>query len=522
MKLIKPHWLFFLAVTLTYLSLSPGTVSDMGYMPENIEACGQIISNMGEWATFQYASTRVSWPRHGLYELILEIPFMLVGKAVIGSAPEEASQMLSAQPVIFSSLLCTLLFVWVRRITGSLAWAFALGAAAAFSTMIWPYAYIGLETTQTLFLLVTAFIAIEWRERKSWKHVIALSVCAGLTLSLKSNGAFLGPAVAFLGYFYFKPEIESGLKAGRKSLLKPAVSALIVLTLYLLNSYLRSLSPVWHPGTLRMFLHSVTDGWVSFLFNIISLFGSANKGFLIYSPIMILCLLALRKAFRSRPEIAAFACLTLLGLAAGCSLFYFWADETWGPRYLHSAVPPLVLVLAASRRGLPFRLRPEAPLAALALLGLFISFLGLAFHYGHVHKAALETGQSTLENLQTEPAWNPIRFNLMLLGVRARAGKVAPDQPSNWPPEPHWWYGRPAEAPEQKAVDLRKFANPQPLVLRDPAGFTGAGERAVRIIYLNFLWMGPALLLVTWSSCRRGDEEMAASRPRGKKADAAD
>ncbi|HKG23079.1 MAG TPA: glycosyltransferase family 39 protein, partial [Blastocatellia bacterium] len=257
MKLLKQHWLFFTALAVTYLPFSPGTISDMGYMAENIEACNEIISNLGEWATLQYASTRVSWPRHGLYELILEIPFILVGKLFLGAAPEKSALALSLQPVIFSALLCTLLFEWVRRITGSLSWAFVLGLAAAFSTMIWPYAYIGLETTQSLFFLLTAFIAIELRENRSWKTAIILSVCAAMSISLKSNGVFLGPAVAYLGYVYFRPELESGLRESRRLLLRPAVSASIVLSLYLLNSYIRSLSPIWHPGTYRMFLHSV-------------------------------------------------------------------------------------------------------------------------------------------------------------------------------------------------------------------------------------------------------------------------
>ncbi|HVF91330.1 MAG TPA: hypothetical protein VNH22_14785 [Blastocatellia bacterium] len=525
MKLLKPHWLFFIALAVSYLAFSPGTISDMGYMAENLEACHEIISNLGEWVTFQYASTRVSWPRHGLYELILEIPFILVGKLFLGAAPEESALAVSLQPVIFSALLCTLLFAWVRRITGSLAWAFALGLATAFSTMIWPYAYIGLETTQSLFLLLTGFIAIELKEKRSWKVAVLLSVCAAMSISLKSNGVFLGPAVAYLGYSYFKPELESGLRGSRRSLLKPSASALLVLSLYLVNSYIRSLSPIWHPGTYKMLLHSVADSWETVLFNMFSLFGSTNKGLIIYSPILLLCLIALRRAYRSRPDISIFAALTLFGLGAGCSLLYFWGDETWGPRYLHSSVAPLVLVLAASRVGVPFRMRTEAALAALAVLGAFISFLGVAFHYGNLHKAAVETGQSTIENLQTQPAWNPIRFNLKLLLTRAGAGKEQAIEPVNWPPEPHWWYGKPLEAPELKTVDLRKFTNPQPLILRDGADFQGPGERAVRIIYSNLLWIGALLLIITGYTClkrERARERAMAARVRGvKNADAA-
>ena len=72
----------------------------------------------------------------------------------------------------------------------------------------------------------------------------------------------------------------------------------------------------------------------------------------------------------------------LLGPRGVLSFLEMWSDETWGPRYLHSALGPLVLCFAASRRSRPLHLRTEAPLAAAVLLGLGVSFLGTLFYYG--------------------------------------------------------------------------------------------------------------------------------------------
>ena len=517
MKSIKPIWLFFVGLTLFYLSFSPGTILQMGYMAENIDACNQIISNLGEWARFDYATTRVIWPRHGLYELIFELPFMLIGNLLFGPAPEASSLALSVQPVLVSSLLCALLFAWVRRITGSLAWAFVLSTATALSTLIWPYAYIGLETTQSLFLLITAFLAIEMKDRRTWKNAILFSVCAAMAISLKSNGIFLAPAVAYLMYVYFEDEIKRGLKGARRELARPLAAALIVLFLYLLNAYIRTLAPIWHTGVMAMFLHMNSDSWTTIFFNAFSFFGSANKGLFVYAPIALLTILALRPAFKSRPEIAIFATVTLLSLVIGCSMVVFWADETWGPRYLHSAIAPLVLLLAASRIGIPFRARAEAPLLALALLGVLISFPGVAFSYSELHKAAMKSGQSTLENLQGDPAWNHIRFNLKLMGIRASGGKERVSEPVSWPPEPHWWYGRPLDTPELKTVDLRDYSEPQPLILRIPSAAQGPGERATSLVYMNLSWVGLCLLIFAGYVCLRGERAQPATRRAGAK-----
>jgi hypothetical protein len=257
------------------------------------------------------------------------------------------------------------------------------------------------------------------------------------------------------------------------------------------------------------------------LFNAFSFFGSANKGLLVYTPIALLSILAIRPAFKSRPEIAVFATVTLLSLVMGCSMVIFWADETWGPRYLHSAMAPLVLLIAVNRRGVPMRARAEAPLLALALLGVFISFLGVAFSYSELHKAAMKSGQSTLENLQGDPAWNQIRFNMKLMEIRAGGGKEGVSEPVSWPPEPQWWYGRPLDTPELRTVDLRDYSEPQPLILRIPSAAQGSGERAARLVYLNFSWVGLGLLIFAGYLCLKGEEARPATKRAGREAGSA-
>ena len=109
----------------------------------------------------------------------------------------------SVEPVLLSALLITLIFVWSRRLTGSAGWAALLALGTAFATMIWPYAYIGLETTQSVFLLAAGWLALEEPSTRSWPRTLAFAISAAIAVSAKSTGAFLVPAVLFLISRYF-------------------------------------------------------------------------------------------------------------------------------------------------------------------------------------------------------------------------------------------------------------------------------------------------------------------------------
>src|SRR6266513_1202320 len=103
---VSVSFVFFLGLTLVYIAFSPTQISSMGYIGENIRASTQIISNLGDWFSFRLAETVVIWPRHGIFELIFEIPFLLISRLFFGPSPEWADHILSLQPIIAFSLLC--------------------------------------------------------------------------------------------------------------------------------------------------------------------------------------------------------------------------------------------------------------------------------------------------------------------------------------------------------------------------------------------------------------------------------
>jgi hypothetical protein len=461
----KASVIFFVGLALFYLSLSPGALLGMGYTGENVNASNQIISNLSDWLHFRLATTSITWPRHGLFELIFEIPFLLISKLFWGDSPVWADRMLAFQPVLATSALCTLIFIWIRRITSNAAWGYALAMVAAFSTMLWPYAYIGLETTQSLFLLLSGFMALGSDRKKTWLNAFVFALAAGLAVSLKSNSILLAPAVVFAIGAYIRDLQEASRTAtsdgGKAVTGKSVMIALIVISMYIVNGYTRSLSKTWSSGTLNVFKTLNVDSYMTVIFNVISLFGSPNKGLLIYCPVVILSLLGIPLAYRRNQRVTIFSLLTLFGLA-GCALFYFYTDETWGPRYLHTAIAHLVVSFALTRETVRLQFRREIILLTLVLLGTAVSFLGAFYYYGNLQRAATQAGQATIENFQADPNWNHIRFNLMLLQTWSAKGS----DPVMWTPTRHWWFEQPPNAAPPKSLNLQDYAMPQSSLVR--------------------------------------------------------
>lgn len=476
---------FFLAVALLYLSLSPFTISHMGYTGEEIRASRQLLGAL---------PGPVDWPRNGAVGLFLQLPFVAAGDLLAG--PEKgADRLLSLQPVLASALLATLIFVWGSRLAGSRTWGLTLALVAAFGTMLWPYAYIGLETTQSLFLLLAAYLALAARGPRTWSRSLLFGLCAAVAVSVKSNGVMLVPAAAFLIWAYFRGgRTEPG---GRRPPWWQAASiAAIVGAVFCANAYLRGLSWARFGGAVAYLSGWRPESALSPLLHLAGFLGSPNKGLLVFAPVVILGLLAIPRAFAADRRLAVFAVLTIAGLAGGFALLDVWSDETWGPRYLHSAVAPLVLCLAAARRAKPARLRHEVPLAVAAGLGFAVSLLGALFYYGSLAGVAFRTVPVTIGTFQGDPVWNHVRFNARLLEVWLRMRTGRSTGPEFLRPGRPWNFRDPSAVPPWNPVDLRSKAFPQARLFRSAE----SGQRHGQLARLLLAAAGLAGLIgVAWT-----------------------
>ena len=440
----------------------------MGYLPESMTACQQITALLAGNPDGPSSLAAVAWPRHGFVELVVEMPFFLVGHWLGGGSPAAESALLSFELSVLSAGICALLFLWVLRLTGNASWALLLSVGAAFGTLIWPYAYIGLEPTQSFFLLLAGFVALSESEgRVSPVRTLVLAIALAIAVSVKSNGIFLLPAAVLLVFLYLRIGAGHARLRERRNLWPHALFiVLVVIGLLAVNRV--AISAFWErfSGNSVGYLRVVVEDWLAVPFNFFSFFGSINKSLLIFAPITAVALWLAPRAWREASGVTAFTLLTLVGMAGGMSLTYFWADETWGPRYLHVAVAPLILLVAVAWGKKPFTFRRKTILATVLVLGFLVSWLGSLFYYGALARAATMAAQSTVENFQYEPDWNHIRFNARLFDVWLGRPALGLSAERLWTPEEIWLFRKaPPDAPAWKTVDLVPLAHPQPALL---------------------------------------------------------
>ena len=499
---------FWLSLTLFYVAFSPSAGTD--YVKRNLTATEQVTNNLIRLANRE-APLEVNWTQHGCTEVLLKTPFFLVSRLFFGESRAWNWRVMLLQTILSTSLLCALLLYWARKLTGSWIWAYGLALSTGVATMLWPYAYIGLETTQSLFLLVAGYLALEREPRRSGGELLLFAVACAIVVSAKQNGIFLFPAVFFLVWMYCRDKERSGWAGLARRWKEAATVTVAILGAVALNRYTRE--TFWGQGGEEKYIATLfIDSPLTYLFNLIGYFGSPNKSLFIYAPLTLLCVLALRRTRALRPDVVNWTLLTLGGLACGFALSVVWTEENWGPRYLHSAIAPLVVCLAVTLRGQKFQWRRQKLLLAAVFLGTACSFLGVCFHYGVLYLSAIRSSQSTLEAFQGDSRLNHVSFNWRLLRVWGSERLGLASQPEKWPPEPFWWFERPADAPQLKQVDLRELALPAPVLFRGwNAGSSASptGYRSLRALCAACLLLGVAGLRWTWRKATKLEENEA-------------
>lgn len=460
MKESRLALLLTLGIVLTYWGLTPGA---------------PIVAD--SWNPGQGSGADVS-----LASAIVDVPFNRAG-AGFAASPRLRDAILAVQPVILSGLIVLIVFLWSVRLTRDHFASIGYAIVAAFCTMIWPYAYLGMELTQSLALLVAAFIALALMPRRSWPLSILLGLTAGMALSAEPTSIFLLPAVAFLVIRAYAGQAE---ESRGRILVTTVIAAALVVANYLAGDSMPGHSSRFIEGEL------VSDpfAWAVYA---VALIGSPGKGLIFYTPVVLVAAFALRPAWRNSPQLVIFTALTLGGLTFGLAMGDLWADETWGPRHLHAAVAPIVLMVAAARGpGKPLGLEYRATLIGLAVIGFLFSFAGVFFHHESQARAARSADRGTMQTIRMDPAWNHVKFNARLFRIWMTDG---PGEEVLWTPELHWYYDRPKWAPEKMPpVSLSAYAVPQPLLARQ-------GTRGLFGISLLLSLLG-GLALIAYSAAR--------------------
>jgi hypothetical protein len=358
-----------------------------------------------------------------------------------------------------------------------------LSLTAAFGTMLWPYAYIGLETKQSLFVLLAGYLALANGKISGWPRLLVFALVCGMALSLKSTAVVMWPAVAYLLFVQFRDRWRSHLA-------QMLTVSLVIVGIVALSVWGRNF--FWTPmgGGASSLLPWVIKWPLQYFTNAVGVLGSPTKGLLVYAPILIVSLCALPRAFREHRHIAVFASLVTICMGGFISLLTIGADEVWGSRYMHVAIAPLILCIGAAWPR--FEWRKHAPVVALALVGILISFLGAFYYYGGMEFAQAKAGQNTMEWMNGDPIWNPVTFDSRLFEVWMQRGS----KPVLWTPTHMWLWGPPG-ATSWVAINLRDYCNPQSFLLQLwGVPREGGAQSAFRLFAFSMI-AGPLLLIWT-------------------------
>ena len=306
-------------------------------------------------------------------QTLLMVPLYVLGKVAahhFGLSYDVATRYATRSLDLFlGAALAVLLFFFAMSVGYSIRVSALLTLLLGLATPAWPDAQSGLEQTQVdVFLLLAVFSV--WRsvsnDRHRYRWLLLAGTASGLMVLTRYDSVLFIPLVALY------PALIRYVRSGFRSSLGDAIV------------YLTAVIPwsaailVWDwirfGSVLQTGLHERTLGEQP-LVGLAGLLVSPGKGLLWYMPLVFALPFVARRFFRRSASLSFFVlALILAPLILYSNVLYWHGDPAWGPRYLYTSLPYLVLPLGEVLS--PWRsIRPSRKtiFAALALAGFALS-----------------------------------------------------------------------------------------------------------------------------------------------------
>jgi len=277
-------------------------------------------------------------------QAILMAPLYLAGKFVAHhlGLPYEVTTLYATRSLdlILGAMLTILFYLMASSLGYGRRSAVGLTLIFGLATVAWPDAQSGLEQTQVnLFLLaavysVWQFVQHDCRSRRS---LLYAGSAVGWAVLTRYDALLYVPIIVALPiWMRFRTGLRPKLAADVAVYLLALAPWLLAVALW---DYLRFGSVVLTG------LHEQTLGEPPWL-GLANLLVSPGKGLIWYLPLVFALPWALPRFCRERATIATFlAVLVLIPIAFYSNVQYWHGDPSWGPRYLYTAVPYLILPL---------------------------------------------------------------------------------------------------------------------------------------------------------------------------------
>ena len=289
-----------------------------------------------------------SW--YGIGQSIVVIPLY-----VLGSIWEKVSP-LSMRigfdgygPRLFVSMLNPLalagcswvLFVFCRGLGYQNSTGRWISAAFAFSSMAWPYVKTFYpQPSVALLLLIIVFTTFRWRSDHKPIWIWSLSLVSFLLVLFRPSAIIVFPAIVV--YLFLSNPRTIWWKWMFP--LSTGIGSAVLITL--VYNWLRF-------GSILSTGYNDVISWSNpFILGLYGLLFSPGKSVFIYTPVLILCLVAMipfARKYRFEAILIGLLWLSFLGFYAG---YNFWTGGfNWGPRFLLPLLPITLLPLGSLVEG---------------------------------------------------------------------------------------------------------------------------------------------------------------------------
>lgn len=328
------------------------------------------------------AHDRKLYPIFGPVESIALAPFVAIGRPIAASLPasvtpppsfyvgEGFATAMSGAPlqdrpahalrlvcscfnVLIGALAVSVFFLVAHRLVGSIEAALSAAAFLAVGSLFWPYTgtYFS-EVLTTFFVLLSFYLLLTLdsnvRTARSFALATASGVCLALAIGTHVTAALFLPFFSAIPWLD-RPRAERGDGARLAAIhLLATLAGLLPVAMYNWSRFGNVLETgrTANPGIAEIFRYGVfTAPWRG----LYGLLLGAGKGLLLYSPAVMLGLVAWRHLHRLRPTLS----WLLLG-AIAVRWIFIASRSDWhggfclGPRYLLLIVPFLLLPVAAA------------------------------------------------------------------------------------------------------------------------------------------------------------------------------
>jgi hypothetical protein len=295
----------------------------------------------------------------------------LDGRGAPGVAAKLTASLLASLAGLFA-------FLAARRFCGTAA-AALVATGFALGTGMWPVA------SQTLWQHATAIcsaMAAIWlwsaADRPGIGRLLAMGLLLGWSLSARPQTA---PMIAIVAAGVLYPLSGGRRAAGLLGLIAP-IAVFVALNLYWFGDPQGGFSGVVR---LNQSVHSVTSIWQWPWPGIAGLLLSPSRGLLIFSPIVLVALVALaaRVEPAHRPIVRWTAAAAAVQFLVYSSFSVWWGGFTYGPRYCLDILPALVPAAAVGASRLAGASRTVRGVAFAALAWSILTAATGAFYFPH-------------------------------------------------------------------------------------------------------------------------------------------